>query len=74
MKLPHGWRQPIHIADAGGRGPVDSSAAFSGTGERQLSGKLIAESQLPVSPARAGVVGLSRVNKFTNGALFSHET
>ena len=31
MKLPHGWRQPIHIADAGGRGPVDSRAALADT-------------------------------------------
>ena len=27
MKLPPGWRRPIHIADAGGRDPVDSRAA-----------------------------------------------
>ena len=38
MKLPHGWRQPIHIADAGGRGPVDSRAAIPGTSDGLLSG------------------------------------
>ncbi len=29
MKLPHGWRRPIRIADAGGRDPVDGSAALA---------------------------------------------
>jgi hypothetical protein len=45
MKLPPGWRRPIHIADAGGREPVDSRAARTVINDGQFTGSSIPKSQ-----------------------------